>query len=342
MNMNIGIIGFGEGGKADLKGAIAAGAHVVAVSDINEENLAVEIYKNINFYKSSSELISRDDIDLIIVATPDDKHFNDVKSALRSGKYVFVEKPLVTTAEELQEIEKLVIQYPGKLLYSEKYSFSPMVEALLLNKESLGEYLYGATFYTNGVSNKIMGDGKWRTECAYNPCAGGLSHNFMVALLFTGSNIRRVRASGRVMTYHEHLDKYGGYDFMEGSLEFDNGSTLNWIVDLSTNNNNSWFERKTVSYFFQFKNGSLACNPRLGDDIIKIDGKYMNVELESGIDDWDGYNNKLYAKMFDDVVGAIVKNRFPRHNIIQGINVAKACIFAYTSAQKGGEWIDIS
>ncbi|PJA88548.1 MAG: hypothetical protein CO139_02460 [Candidatus Moranbacteria bacterium CG_4_9_14_3_um_filter_36_9] len=248
---------------------------------------------------------------------------------------------MVTTAEELQEIEKLVLQYPGRLLFSEKYSFSPMAEALLLNKEALGEYLYGATFYTNGISNKIMGNGKWRTECAYNPCAGGLSHNFMVALLFTGSNIKKVRASGRVLTHHDNLDAYGGYDFMEGSLEFDNGSILNWIVDLSTNNNNSWFGRRTVSYFFQFKNGSLTCDPRSGDDIIKIDGKSMDMELESGVGDWENYNNKLYGKMFKDVLGAIVKNKLPRHNIIQGINVAKACIFAYNSAKMGGEWIVI-
>ena len=129
---------------------------------------------------------------------------------------------------------------------------------MLKEKEALGDYLYGTTFYTMGASEKIMGSGKWRTECAYNPCAGGLSHNFMVGLLFSGSNIKRVRAIGRVFNYHDNLDKYGGYDFMEGTLEFDNGAILNWIVDLSTNDNNSLFGHRTVSHFFQFKNGSLT------------------------------------------------------------------------------------
>lgn len=342
MNIKIGIIGFGDGGKASLEGVISAGAKVLAISDINEENFISENYKNIEFYKNSLSLIKHNDINLIIIATPDNQHFCDIELALQSGKYVFVEKPLVTTEKELREIKTLALQYPGKLLFSEKYSFSPLVELLLNNKEALGDYLYGTTFYTHGFSNKIMGGGKWRTECAYNPCAGGLSHNFMVALLLVKSDIKRVRAIGKILTYHNNLNDYGGYDFMEGALEFHNGTTLNWIVDLSTTNNNCWFERRTTSYFLQFKNGSLACNPSSGNDVIKIEGKPLDMRIDSCNKNLENYNNQLYTKMFKDVFNSIVKNQPSRHNIIQGINVTKACIFAYKSAKKGGGWIDIS
>jgi predicted dehydrogenase len=339
--MNAGIIGFGEGGKASLRGLIANGVKVLAVSDINKENFSFRIYKNIDFYQNSRELINCTDIDLIIIATPDDKHFYDIELALSLGKIVFIEKPLVTTIKELRKIEALVIRYPEKLFYSEKYSFSTVVEASLNKRVDLGDYLYGTTFYTMGFSKKMMGGGKWRTECNYNPCAGGLSHNFMVSLLFSGAKIKKVRALGRVLTYRKNLNKYRGFDFMEGTLEFDNGSVLNWIVDLSTNNNNSLFGHRTVSHFFQFKNGSLAYSPIVGCDILKIDGRSVNINQEPDVHDWKNYDAQLYFKMYADVLNAIKNNKPQKHSIVHGINVAKACIFAFHSAQKNGKWISI-
>lgn len=342
MSLNVGIIGFGEGGKSNFRGLVNAGAKVLAVSDVDRKNFKTEDYKDIDFYTDSEELIARKDIDLIVIATPDDKHFCDINLILKSGKYVFVEKPLVTSIEELSEIEKLIIQYPNKLLYSEKYSFSSVIESLLKEKKVLGDYLYGSTFYTMGTSEYIMGSGRWRTECAYNPCAGGLSHNFMVALLFSRSAIKRVRAIGRVLNYHNNLDKYGGFDFMEGTLEFESGSILNWIVDLSTVGNNSLFGHRTVSHFFQFKNASLAYSPVSGKDALIINGKLIDIKQEPLSNGWEAYNNHLYTKMYQDIIAAIEKNELSRHNVIQGINVAKTCILAYSSAKKGGEWINVN
>lgn len=341
MDINAGIIGFGEGGKSNFNGLVNAGTKVLAVSDINRNNFIKEDYNGIDFYPESEELMSRKDIDLIVIATPDDNHFSDIKLALQSNKYVFVEKPLVTSMEELLEIEKLIIQYPNRLLYSEKYSFSSVIESLLKEKKALGDYLYGNTFYTMGTSENIMGGGKWRTECKYNPCAGGLSHNFMVALLFSESIIKRVRAMGRILNYHDNLDKYGGYDFMEGTLEFESGATLNWVVDLSATKNNSLFGHRTVSHFFQFKNASLAYGPISGSDVLKINGKLVNIEQEPISGRWGAYSHRLYTKMYQDVIAVIKNNKFPRHNVNQGINVAKACILAYDSAKKNGEWLDV-
>lgn len=51
------------------------------------------------------EAFSRDDIDVIFVLTPHSRHAHAVMLAARSGKALFVEKPLCTTHEELEEIE---------------------------------------------------------------------------------------------------------------------------------------------------------------------------------------------------------------------------------------------
>ncbi len=54
----------------------------------------------------SDEIINDSDIDLIIIATPHDSHGTLTLKALKAGKHVFVEKPLVTSGEELNAIKE--------------------------------------------------------------------------------------------------------------------------------------------------------------------------------------------------------------------------------------------
>lgn len=111
------------------------------------------------------------------------------------------------------------------------------------------------TSYTMSNCDRIMGDGKWRTESPCNPCSGGLSHNFMVARLFANSPISRIFATGEVATYRE-LDNRG-YDTMQGLLEFSSGASLLWRVCLAVQGAVSPFAHRTVSHCFQFRSGSL-------------------------------------------------------------------------------------
>jgi D-galacturonate reductase len=47
------------------------------------------------------------DVDLVCVATPDDRHFDAARTALRAGKHVLVEKPSVLSLQELDELTQL-------------------------------------------------------------------------------------------------------------------------------------------------------------------------------------------------------------------------------------------
>ncbi len=46
-------------------------------------------------------------VDLVCVATPDDRHFAAAKAALAAGKHVLIEKPSVLSLAELDELDKL-------------------------------------------------------------------------------------------------------------------------------------------------------------------------------------------------------------------------------------------
>ena len=64
-------------------------------------------YPDSKLYRSFEELLADKDIELIVVNTPVQTHFEHAKAALNAGKHVIVEKPFTVTAEEAQILDDL-------------------------------------------------------------------------------------------------------------------------------------------------------------------------------------------------------------------------------------------
>ena len=84
---------------------------------------------------SSSETFIDPSIDVAIIATRHDKHYELVKAALEHGKHVFVEKPLCLTSQELSDLKKIYYEMPEKpqLMVGFNRRFSPFI--VKLNEE---------------------------------------------------------------------------------------------------------------------------------------------------------------------------------------------------------------
>jgi len=54
---------------------------------------------------SASDL-ANSDVDIVCVATPDDRHFAPATAALKAGKHVLIEKPSVLSLQELDQLQK--------------------------------------------------------------------------------------------------------------------------------------------------------------------------------------------------------------------------------------------
>lgn len=105
--IRIGIIGVGGRGLWGMKTAIEAGAKCVAVCDVCQQRR--EQSKQIaeesgsggtKAYLDHRELLDRDDIDGVFIATPDHWHFDTLIDSLQAGKDVYIEKPLSKSIEE--------------------------------------------------------------------------------------------------------------------------------------------------------------------------------------------------------------------------------------------------
>jgi predicted dehydrogenase len=97
-------IGFGIMGQGDVATAVTVpGTKLVAVADIYQGrlDLAKERYgKDIFTTRDYRELLARPDIDAVIVATPDHWHQQQAIDAMKAGKDVYCQKPMVQKVEE--------------------------------------------------------------------------------------------------------------------------------------------------------------------------------------------------------------------------------------------------
>lgn len=105
--LNIGAIGVGGRGAGDLDGV--ATENIVALCDVDEDRLAAAAAKHpgAKRYTDYRQLLEQQDLDAVVVATPDHHHAPATVRALRRGLHVYCEKPLTHTVEEARLIAAL-------------------------------------------------------------------------------------------------------------------------------------------------------------------------------------------------------------------------------------------
>ena len=102
-----GIIGYGLAGAvfhAPLVRA-AAGLEWVAVSTSKRESVPSDVS-----VCSHEELIARPDVDLVVIASPNQSHFPLARAALEAGKHVVVDKPFTVSTAEADALIRLATQ----------------------------------------------------------------------------------------------------------------------------------------------------------------------------------------------------------------------------------------
>ena len=116
------------------------------VAEINPERQA---YVRANFPRSEvvkdlDIILSDPEIDAVIVATPASSHHALAKEALKSGKHVFVEKPLATSTKDADELVSLAAASGKTLMVGHTFLYNAAVRYAkkLLAEEELGQLYY--------------------------------------------------------------------------------------------------------------------------------------------------------------------------------------------------------
>lgn len=123
------------------------------------------------------ELVSRPDIDVISVATPDYYHMEHSVAAMRAGKHVLVEKPMALTLEECEEMIRVSDETGKKLMVGQVCRFTPAftLAKSLIDEGVIGELYYLECDYAHNYEY-ALGVGAWRKDPRREPLLGGGCH----------------------------------------------------------------------------------------------------------------------------------------------------------------------
>lgn len=111
--LNIAVIGVGGRGKANW--SACADENIVALCDV-DDNRASEgcnTFPDARRFKDFREMFDKmsNNIDAVLVSTPDHTHFAAAMAAMQLGKHVYVEKPLAHNIWQLRTLKKAADKY---------------------------------------------------------------------------------------------------------------------------------------------------------------------------------------------------------------------------------------
>ena len=100
----IGIVGFGRIGVGRAAGINAAGAGVAGVADPTDGRRARGGAGGLATASSIDDLLRRDDLAAVLVATPTSMHFEHALAAISAGRHVMVEKPVTLNLSQARHL----------------------------------------------------------------------------------------------------------------------------------------------------------------------------------------------------------------------------------------------
>ena len=211
--IRLGIVGIGgRGHNFGAKSAVARQDMVlVAIADTNEPRARVareQLGARFDIHSDYRELVARKDIDTVIIMSPDCTHAEIACAALESGKNIFVDKPLATTAADALKIVA-AWRRSGKVAYMGfNLRHNPVIHRMkkLLDAGHLGRVfqVINAEWYSGGRTYMS----RWNRLRRYS---GGLwihkgTHDFDVLNWIVGGHPVRVASFAGVETLKpEHL-----------------------------------------------------------------------------------------------------------------------------------------
>lgn len=226
----IGIIGFGGMGNWHRETIETIdGLSVAGIYDIDRARKEYANEVGIRSYESLEEILQDEEIDLVLVSTPNDLHKPIAIQAMKAGKHVVSEKPVTLNSEDLQEIIK-VSEETGMFFtvhQNRRWDEDFLTIKKIFDEQQLGE-VYRIESRVHG-SRGIPGD--WRQEKEHG---GGMVLDWGVHLL---DQILLMMGNAKLKTVYATLTNITNQvvdDGFSACLKFDSNAEV--LVEVGTSN----------------------------------------------------------------------------------------------------------
>ncbi len=142
------------------------------------------------------EVVSRSDIDVVGVYSPDHLHAEHVTAALEAGKHIVCTKPMVASIDDADRLVKLVDEKGLKFLVGQTMRFEPEFTAAKsqLDAGLLGDLILVEGHYVHDMRH-IYPLTPWRKDVPQDLMYGGVSHPVDILRWILG-DIEEVHAYG--------------------------------------------------------------------------------------------------------------------------------------------------
>ncbi len=173
------IVGFGGMGQQHRR-LINRTQHikVIGTFDILKAKMDIGVANQLKAYSSLSEVLEDNQVDIVVVATPNHEHKNIVIQALKAGKHVVCEKPVTLNSGELKDILDVLKTCDTHFFVHQNRRWD---EDYLIVKDIYDHQKIGDIFH---IETKVHGSrgipGDWRKEKAYG---GGMMLDWGVHLI---------------------------------------------------------------------------------------------------------------------------------------------------------------
>lgn len=188
-----------ENGRSIIKG----------FAELNEERMEKfkqEVANDIFFTNDYKELLTRDDIDAIVILTEDYKHKEHAIAAFRAGKHVYLEKPMAISIEDSDEIIEEWKKSGKKLMIGFNMRFMPMYETMkkVIDDGTIGDVKAIWVRHFVGMGG-IYYYQDWHRNSKYTNSLllQKASHDIDVIHMLAGSYVKKVSAFGSLDFYND-------------------------------------------------------------------------------------------------------------------------------------------
>jgi biliverdin reductase len=316
--LRVGIVG--SGFVARLRAEIFsqdARIEIKAIAGTLEKAQAIAQEFNIlNVYQYWSELVVRDDIDLVVVCNVNRDHAAVVGQALRSGKHVIVEYPLSFSLTEAQQLIELANKQK-LMLHVEHIELLGGVHQLVREHISKVGVPFYARYSTKSPQRPVPDKWTYNPDLFGFPLTAAVSRLNRIIALFG-----KVKAVSCQLSYRgDRLPHHFTSCVCNAQLQFENGV----LADVSYSKGESfWIPERLMEV--QGSQGAILFNGDKG----KLASANVELELDAGL------TRGLFKKDTENVMSHLFEGTLLYNNnesVLHSLTVANAAEKSASSNQ---------
>ena len=211
--INVGVIGVGGRGAYVGRyfarvGEETGGCRIGAVCDVWRKRVTQNKKRfQCEGYMDYREVIARNDIDAVVVATPDHWHATMAIEAMEAGKDVYLEKPMCHTVEEARMLVETV-KKTGRVLQvgSQTTSADQWHKA----KKVIADGMIGDMIMSQGSYHRNSSDGEWNWPIDQQAGPSSQGDDYIDWKMWLGAAPEREFDPDRYFRFRKYWDYSGG------------------------------------------------------------------------------------------------------------------------------------